>query len=81
MPARRFRPDTACMPAVVIEMVPLCVYDEFGTVRQGRMNTTDPIDAARLELLLVDLRLSAIKLPCSDLAARADTFTSAAIAR
>jgi len=36
------------------------------------MKTTDPIDAARLELLLGELRLPAIKLMWADLAARAD---------
>lgn len=36
------------------------------------MKTTDPLDAARLELLLGELRLPAIKLMWADLAARAD---------
>src|SRR5918911_3711737 len=36
------------------------------------MKTTDPVDAARLALLLGELRLPAIRLMWSDLAARAD---------
>src|SRR5438105_11861176 len=36
------------------------------------MKTTDPIDAARLALLLAELRLSAVKLVWADLAAQAD---------
>jgi len=36
------------------------------------MKTTDPIDAARVELLLTELRLPAIKLRWADLAAQAD---------
>jgi DNA replication protein DnaC len=36
------------------------------------MKTTDPIDAARVELLLGELRLPAIKLMWADLAVRAD---------
>jgi DNA replication protein DnaC len=36
------------------------------------MKTTDPVDAARVELLLGELRLPAIKLMWADLAARAD---------
>jgi DNA replication protein DnaC len=36
------------------------------------MKTTDPVDAARVELLLADLRLPALKLVWADLAARAD---------
>ena len=36
------------------------------------MKTTDPLDAARVELLLGELRLPAIKLMWADLAARAD---------
>src|SRR5215467_3196542 len=36
------------------------------------MKTTDPVDAARLELLLGELRLPAFKLMWADLAARAD---------
>jgi DNA replication protein DnaC len=36
------------------------------------MKTTDPVDAARVELLLAELRLPAIKLIWADLAAQAD---------
>src|ERR1700682_2668583 len=36
------------------------------------MRTTDPIDAARVELLLAELRLPAVKLVWADLAAQAD---------
>ena len=36
------------------------------------MKTTSPVDAARIELLLSDLRLPAIKLMWAALAARAD---------
>src|SRR3981081_746897 len=36
------------------------------------MKTTDPIDAARLALLLAELRLPAVKQVWADLAARAD---------
>ena len=36
------------------------------------MKTTDPIDAARLALLLVELRLPAVKMIWADFAARAD---------
>jgi DNA replication protein DnaC len=36
------------------------------------MKTTDPIDAARLALLLAELRLPAVKLAWADLAAQAD---------
>jgi DNA replication protein DnaC len=36
------------------------------------MRTTDPVDAARVELLLAELRLPAVKLVWADLAARAD---------
>ena len=52
----------------------LHLYDELGTVRAGRcgMKTTDPVDAARVELLLAELRLPAVKLVWADLAAQAD---------
>jgi DNA replication protein DnaC len=36
------------------------------------MKTTNPVDAARLALLLVELRLPAVKLVWTDLAAQAD---------
>jgi DNA replication protein DnaC len=36
------------------------------------MKTTDPIDAARLALLLAELRLPAVKQVWADLAAQAD---------
>src|SRR5260370_4968160 len=36
------------------------------------MRTTDPIDAARVELLLAELRLPAVKLVWADLATQAD---------
>jgi hypothetical protein len=36
------------------------------------MKTTDPVDAARVELLLADLRLGAIKLMWTKLAAQSD---------
>ena len=36
------------------------------------MKTTDPVDAARVELLLAELRLPAVKLVWADLAAQAD---------
>lgn len=36
------------------------------------MKTTDPVDAARVQLLLGELRLPAIKLMWADLAAQAD---------
>src|ERR1700681_461105 len=36
------------------------------------MKTTDPFDAARVELLLAELRLPAVKLVWADLAAQAD---------
>jgi hypothetical protein len=36
------------------------------------MKTTNPVDAARVELLLAELRLPAIKLVWADLAAQAD---------
>ena len=36
------------------------------------MKTTNPVDAARLALLLVELRLPAVKLVWADLAAQAD---------
>src|ERR671926_1143913 len=36
------------------------------------MKTTDPVDAARVELLLAELRLPALKLVWADLAAQAD---------
>ena len=36
------------------------------------MKTTDPVDAARVALLLAELRLSAVKLVWADLAAQAD---------
>src|SRR5271155_2466451 len=36
------------------------------------MKTTDPVDAARVALLLAELRLSAVKLVWGDLAAQAD---------
>jgi hypothetical protein len=36
------------------------------------MKTTHPIDAGRVELLLTELRLPAIKLRWADLAAQAD---------
>jgi DNA replication protein DnaC len=36
------------------------------------MKTTDPVDAARLALLLAELRLPAVKQVWSDLAAQAD---------
>ena len=50
------------------------VYDELADLRPGRrcMKTTDPIDAARVELLLGELRLPAIKLIWPTLAAQAD---------
>ena len=36
------------------------------------MKTTNPVDAARLALLLVELRLPAVKLVWADLAAQAE---------
>ena len=33
--ARRFAPDPASVPDVTIELVPLHLYDELGTVRAG----------------------------------------------
>ena len=36
------------------------------------MKTTNPVDAARVELLLAELRLPAVKLVWADLAAQAD---------
>src|SRR6266849_10190029 len=36
------------------------------------MKTTDPVDAARVALLLAELRLSAVRLVWADLAAQAD---------
>jgi hypothetical protein len=36
------------------------------------MKTPDPVDAARLALLLAELRLSAVKLVWADLAVQAD---------
>src|SRR5476651_842614 len=36
------------------------------------MKTTNPVDAARVELLMAELRLPAIKLVWADLAAQAD---------
>ena len=71
---RRFAPDAAAIPDITVELVPLHLYDELGTVRAGRcgMKTTDPIDAARLALLLAELRLPAVKQVWADLAAQAD---------
>jgi hypothetical protein len=40
------------------------------------MRTTDPGDAARVELLLAELRLPAIKLVWASLAAQADTISA-----
>src|SRR6202035_3823167 len=58
---RRFAPDPAAIPDITVELVPLHLYDELGTVRPlgeasltraGRcgMKTTNAIDAARVEL-------------------------------
>ena len=71
---RRFAPDPAAIPDITVELVPLHLYDELGTVRAGEcgMKTTDPVDTARLALLLAELRLPAIKLVWADLAAQAD---------
>jgi hypothetical protein len=32
---RRFAPDPAAIPDITVELVPLHVYDELGTVRTG----------------------------------------------
>jgi hypothetical protein len=33
--ARRFAPDPAAIPDIIVELAPLHLYDELGTVRVG----------------------------------------------
>ena len=75
---RRFAPDPAAIPDVTVELVPLISTTNSapsGALDQHwgcSMKTTDPIDTARLALLLTELRLPAIKQVWPDLAAQAD---------
>jgi hypothetical protein len=67
----RFAPDPAALPDVVVELVPLAIYDAL--LAGSRMSRNAPaIDAQRLSLILNDLRLPAIKQVWSDFTARAD---------
>ena len=65
---RRFAPDPAAIPDITVELVPLHLYDELGTVRAGRcsMKTTDPDRRRPLALLLAELRLPAVKQVWAD---------------
>jgi len=71
---RCFAPNPAAMPDITVEVAPLHLYDELSTVQlvSAAWRTTDPGDAARIELLLAELRLPAIKLVWASLAAQAD---------
>lgn len=77
----RFGPSPASVPVIDVKLVALNAYDELAAVHVvepafrpgGRgMTSNNAIDAARVELLLSELRLPAIKLMWAALAARAD---------
>ena len=77
----RFGPNPASVPAIKVEFVPLSSYDELAAVYAvkpdlqpgGRgMTTTNTVDAARVELLLSELRLPGIKLMWAKLAEQSD---------
>jgi hypothetical protein len=69
----RFRPKGMTLPIVVVTLPSLAIYDQIAaTVGESRMNATVKIDAARVELLLSELRLPGIKLIWAALAETAD---------
>ena len=72
----RFAPDPAALPEVVVHLTPLIAYEALlgdDTDEQvGRGGMTTSIDAARLTLMLNDLRLPAIKQDWPGFAERAD---------
>ena len=65
--AGRFAPDLASIPDITVALARLQLYDELGTIKAA-----DPSDTARVELLLAELRLPAIKQVWASLAAQAD---------
>ena len=69
-------PDPAALPEVVVHLAPLVDYDAAARRRHGRGGMTQApnrsIDAARLTLILNDLRLPAIKQDWPAFAERAD---------
>ena len=71
--SRRFAPHPTAIPDITIE-VASCVFMTAQHCPAGGcgMRTTDLGDAARIELLLAELRLPAIKLVWASLAAQAD---------
>ena len=76
-----FMPDKAGIPEVAVDLChspsttswPRSRAEERSRARWRRgMKTTNPVDAARIELLLTDLRLPAIKLIWPKFAAQSD---------
>ena len=73
----RFAADPAALPEIVVHLTPLIAYEallgaDTDRARPGRRGMTASIDAARLTLMLNDLRLPAIKQDWSGFAERAD---------
>ena len=77
----RFGPSPASVPVIKVKFVPLSTYDELGAVyavkpasnlEADRMTTTNTVDAARVELLLSELRLPGVKLIWAELAEQSD---------
>ncbi|CCD90925.1 putative insertion sequence ATP-binding protein y4iQ/y4nD/y4sD (modular protein) [Bradyrhizobium sp. ORS 375] len=78
----RFRPEQASVPDIAVELAPLAVYDELACLglcaddlehgRCSMTSTTTPVDAARVELLLTELRLPSVKAIWPKLAAQSD---------
>ena len=69
---RRFAPDPATLPTVVVTLARLSTYDILTERSGGMTSMTQPIDAQRLTLILNDLRLPAIKHSWPEVAARSD---------
>ena len=70
---RTLPPEGAAWPVVVVTLPSLAIYDQIATMRgRSGMNATDKIDAARIDLLLGELRLPGIKLIWAALAETAD---------
>ena len=69
----RFRPKDVAWPTVVVTLPSLAIYDQIAIERgSSGMNAIDKIDAARIELMLGELRLPGIKMTWAALAATAD---------
>ena len=77
----RFGPAPASAPAVTVNLAPLHAYDELAAVSRRRAEPSawrpwhddrNTIDAARVELLLTELRLPGVKLMWAKLAEQSD---------